>query len=589
MAAALLAVGCGEVNRAPGADGGNGPDASDSDDTTPPTVTATDPEATEAGIREDAVITATFSEAMDPETLTDATFLVVADGVVVQGDVSYEDGVATFTPSEPLAGGTPYIASITTGAADAAGNRLAEPHDWAFATVTTRCVKTDGGNGCHPTIAAAVLAAAAGESIAVAAGTYVENVTIDKTVTLLGGYNTDLDVRDPATLISELNPADASVPIVRVTGVFNDTAAVAPIIDGFTVSGGRSTGDHGGAFSCSSSDVQLRHNVIVDNQGFFLGGAVYLQYGAGRLVGNRIENSSVGGQPGSSGGGVALEITTATLIDNVIADNDAPEDMDVGGGVYITGGGPVRLIDNEIVGNRVGGIGFTGSGGGIAIFNSEVHIVGGVIAENETISTGPGGGIYASGSVVTLEGVLVSDNGPAMAGTGSGIVAETTALTLGSSIVAGNRNGEAGVWLGADSASAIINCTITGNPGSGVRTESPLTLANTIVLGEPVGVNVTAAVEVIALNNDFFDNATDTVGFTLDGSNILVDPLLDESLHLTDSSPLLDVGAPGTFMVAGGVSTVALPEIDIDGEPRAITGPSESRRVDIGADERAAR
>ncbi len=376
--------------------------------------------------------------------------------------------------------------------------------------------------------------------------------------------------------------------VITVNGVFGDTPAVAPIIDGFTITGGRAT-DHGGAVRASSSDVQLRNNIIVGNRGYFLGGGIYVQYGAPRLIGNRIEDNTVEGGTNSAGGGVLLEDTTGTMIDNVVVGNEAPEDMDSGGGIGIQLGGPVSLVNNRIEGNRAGGLNLTTTGGGIAISNvpGGVTIVGGVIAGNELGSTGSGAGLYAINSSVTLEGVLISDNAAGMMdGAGSGVRVDASALLLGSSVVAGNRNGDAGVSVGLDSPTAIINCTIADNPGHGIRAESPLTLANTILLGEPVGVNVIGGAQVIAANNDFFDVDTSAAGFTLDGSNLAVDPRLNESFHLGESSPLLDVGAGGPFQQAGEMGMRELPAIDIDGEPRAMVGPSDARRTDIGADER---
>src|SRR5215471_19475629 len=79
-------------------------------------------------------------------------------------------------------------------------------------------------------------------------------------------------------------------------------------------------------------------------------------------------------------------------------------------------------------------------------------------------------------------------------GAGSGIDVAMSTLRLGSTLVAGNRNGQAGVWIGAASTASIVNGTIADNAGQGIHTESALTLANTIVLREPVGLNVAAAV-----------------------------------------------------------------------------------------------
>lgn len=198
---AAVVVGCGNVNRMEG-DADAGADAAPADDTTPPTVTATEPVAKAASVAGGVAITATFSEPMDAGSLSADTFLVSADSVAVAGSVSLEGPIATFTPGSPLPTGTTYAARITTGAADEAGNALAEAHEWAFTTETTACVKPEGGAGCHPTIAAAITASSAGDSIAVAGGTYEQNLIIDKTVVLLGGFSEDFAQRDIENLES---------------------------------------------------------------------------------------------------------------------------------------------------------------------------------------------------------------------------------------------------------------------------------------------------------------------------------------------------------------------------------------------------
>jgi hypothetical protein len=120
-------------------------------DTTPPTVLATTPGHTADNIPTTALVTAIFSEAMDPGTINSATF-TVTDGITpVPGTVSYMLGVATFDPDNLLTPGTQYTATITTGVADAAGNSLAIPHSWTFMTesaptVTSTTPASGGSN-----------------------------------------------------------------------------------------------------------------------------------------------------------------------------------------------------------------------------------------------------------------------------------------------------------------------------------------------------------------------------------------------------------------------------------------------------------
>ena len=105
-------------------------------DTTAPTVSSTIPANAATGVAINSAVTATFSEAMDPLTLT-TTFTLEEQGLTpVSGTVTYADVTATFTPSSSLAPSTVYTATITTGVKDLAGNALASNYVWSFTTAT---------------------------------------------------------------------------------------------------------------------------------------------------------------------------------------------------------------------------------------------------------------------------------------------------------------------------------------------------------------------------------------------------------------------------------------------------------------------
>jgi hypothetical protein len=79
---------------------------------------------------------ATFSEAMDPATLTTSTFTLMQGSTPVSGHVSYQASskAATFSPAAPLGASLPYTATISTGAKSASGISLGAPHSWTFTT-----------------------------------------------------------------------------------------------------------------------------------------------------------------------------------------------------------------------------------------------------------------------------------------------------------------------------------------------------------------------------------------------------------------------------------------------------------------------
>jgi cyclophilin family peptidyl-prolyl cis-trans isomerase len=97
-----------------------------------PTVVSTVPVHLADEVSPDAVVTATFSEAVVGTTVDETTFLLVEDagGTPVAGTVSYSaaDRTATFTPNAPLASGS-YTATID-GVQDPDENAVS--HSWTF-------------------------------------------------------------------------------------------------------------------------------------------------------------------------------------------------------------------------------------------------------------------------------------------------------------------------------------------------------------------------------------------------------------------------------------------------------------------------
>jgi WD40 repeat protein len=112
-------------------------------DTTAPTVTSRSPSAGATGVATGTAVTATFSEAMDPGTLTSSTFqLQAGSNPPVSATVSYAANTATLTPASALAANTAYTATVkggSTGVKDLAGNPLAADATWSFTTGADAC------------------------------------------------------------------------------------------------------------------------------------------------------------------------------------------------------------------------------------------------------------------------------------------------------------------------------------------------------------------------------------------------------------------------------------------------------------------
>ena len=108
-------------------------------DTTPPAVTVVSPAEGATSVAVDSGLSATFSEAVDPATVTPATFVLSNGGSGVDGTVSYDPATrtASLSPATPLQPGATYTVTVKGGAGgvtDPFGNAMAADRVWSFTT-----------------------------------------------------------------------------------------------------------------------------------------------------------------------------------------------------------------------------------------------------------------------------------------------------------------------------------------------------------------------------------------------------------------------------------------------------------------------
>ncbi|HEY0340939.1 MAG TPA: ice-binding family protein, partial [Steroidobacteraceae bacterium] len=152
------------------------------------------------GVCINKALNVTFSEPMDPLTLTTATVaLATTAGVSVTGLVSYDaqTDIATFTPSENLTGtpATNYTATIKSGVSgvkDVAGNALVADYITTFTTNASTCTTAP------PLGAAAVFGGYGGSA----------TLTSDGLATVING---DIGVNAAATKITGLYDSGGNV------------------------------------------------------------------------------------------------------------------------------------------------------------------------------------------------------------------------------------------------------------------------------------------------------------------------------------------------------------------------------------------
>jgi hypothetical protein len=232
-----------------GCDDTNGPGVVD---TVAPTVSATNPLNGATGV---AVITASFSEAMNASTITTATFAVSGPGVTpVTGAVAYNASthMASFTPTSALAAGTAFTATVTTGVEDVAGNGLASNRVWSFSTAATTGPQASVALG-----GAAAFAVLSGSTVTSTGATALTGDMGVSPGTALTGF-------PPGTLTGTKHAGDATASVAQtnLATAYNDAAGrtLAPVtvagnLGGLTLPPGlyKSTS----SLSISSGDLTL--------------------------------------------------------------------------------------------------------------------------------------------------------------------------------------------------------------------------------------------------------------------------------------------------------------------------------------------
>jgi parallel beta-helix repeat protein len=242
------------------------------------------------------------------------------------------------------------------------------------AAAATFCVNTGGSAGCKSTIGAAVAAAAAGDTIQVAHGTYKEDVMITKSLSLVGD-------NDANTII------DATGKVNGIT--IMDTKAVS--VSGFTVENAQAAG----IWITGSSFVTIFNNRVINNDRALIPGA---NASCPPLKGTPFE----AGEAEDCGEGVFLSAVDHSILSGNLITGNA-------GGILITDDtGPTH--DNLISGNSV--VRNTALDCGITLPS---HSTGGVYhntvsGNDSSYNGGPGVGIFAPGPGSKAYGNVVINN-----------------------------------------------------------------------------------------------------------------------------------------------------------------------------------
>jgi len=336
----------------------------------------------------------------------------------------------------------------------------------------------------YDTIQAAIDAAADGDVITVANGTYT------------GEGNRDLDCKGKAITIRSQHGAanctiDCQGSLADLHRGFFINSGEGPdtIVDGFTIMNGYNTGEiiKGGAIYCTNGssptirNCVFQNNIVTgdysgggaigcksgsnavfsncsftNNQAGRYGGAVYASFSNLTLSNCTFTgNATTNADPSGYGGAVCFSESTSTISQGALSGNTSTYG---GGAIGIINNSNITITDSDIRNNNADGD--NSHAGGIFGVHSIVSIEECVVEDN---TADYNGGIYMNESSLTMQNTTIQNN-QAQTGKAGGMGAEFSDITVTNTTIQGNHaeDSSGGIYLNLTEA-AFENCTIREN------------------------------------------------------------------------------------------------------------------------------
>ena len=360
------------------------------------------------------------------------------------------------------------------------------------------------GSPCLTVTYALSQAAAAGDTINVAAGTYVEEVTVAKSVVVNGAGMASTIIKAPLVLTT--NPAvPGGTPAQQTTIVFVTGAATVATLQNLQVQGPGSTGCGSigyGVFVGGGARLTLNNNHVMmvrdlspplsscqNGSAIRYGAPSTAQSATGAVTNNIVDTYQKNGVTISNTG------TVVTISGNTVT-GELPPPNNAQNGIQVSGGAVGTVTGNTVTNNQCGAVG-CGPGlsdtwaTGILLLDAGA----GTVVNNNTVSNNDAGLVnvatVAGAPTLTASGNTFTNNRYA------GVLVSATTMNLTGNTI---RGGEWGVVASASSpANTVVNLT-----GGNVITNA--TVAGVTVSDDTLSDAFTATVQ--GSGNQFVGNAT---------------------------------------------------------------------------------
>jgi hypothetical protein len=195
--------------------------------------------------------------------------------------------------------------------------------------------------GDQPTIQAGINAAANGDTVQVAPGTYNENINFSgKAITVSGAQ---VEIGNQTSLATVIDGGHKG-PVVT----FSKGEGAQSVLTGFTIQNGNAVSQSydGGGILISGASPTIAINNIENNIAAADGGGIYVNFGSPLIHDNLISNNTeITGYSGGNGMGIYIGgASAAQVIHNLILNNSAPEGS--GGGIVLFAAGSALIQGN---------------------------------------------------------------------------------------------------------------------------------------------------------------------------------------------------------------------------------------------------